>query len=90
MSASRVQLVAWHVFKEGARDRVLFTIIGFSVRELIYTRIRYENLIYAFYLVLWETIIGQDPAVRSQYVEKIHTFLGTFILHDFGKRGYGK
>jgi len=31
MSASRVQMVAWHVFKEGARDRVLFTVVGFSV-----------------------------------------------------------
>ena len=48
MSASRVQLVAWHVFKEGARDRVLFTIIGFSV------------LLFGASLLLGQLTAGQD------------------------------
>ena len=46
--ASRVQLVAWHVFKEGARDRVLFTVVGFSV------------LLFGASLLLGQLTAGQD------------------------------
>lgn len=31
MSAARIGLVAWHVFKEGVRDRVLYAIGGFAL-----------------------------------------------------------
>lgn len=48
MSASRVQLVAWHVFKEGARDRVLFSVVGFSV------------LLFGASLLLGQLTAGQD------------------------------
>lgn len=48
MSAARVQLVAWHVFKEGARDRVLFTLVGFSV------------LLFGASLLLGQLTAGQD------------------------------
>ena len=48
MSAARVQLVAWHVFKEGARDRVLFTMVGFSV------------LLFGASLLLGQLTAGQD------------------------------
>lgn len=48
MSMARVQLVAWHVFKEGARDRVLFTMVGFSV------------LLFGASLLLGQLTAGQD------------------------------
>lgn len=48
MSAARVQLVAWHVFKEGARDRVLFSVVGFSV------------LLFGASLLLGQLTAGQD------------------------------
>lgn len=48
MSATRVQLVAWHVFKEGARDRVLFTMVGFAV------------LLFGASLLLGQLTAGQD------------------------------
>jgi Cu-processing system permease protein len=31
MSSSRVRLVAWHVFKESVRDRVLYSIVAFAL-----------------------------------------------------------
>jgi ABC-type transport system involved in multi-copper enzyme maturation permease subunit len=48
VSAARVQLVAWHVFKEGARDRVLFTVVGFAV------------LLFGASLLLGQLTAGQD------------------------------
>jgi len=48
VSATRVQLVAWHVFKEGARDRVLFTMVGFAV------------LLFGASLLLGQLTAGQD------------------------------
>jgi ABC-type transport system involved in multi-copper enzyme maturation permease subunit len=48
VSAARVRLVAWHVFKEGARDRVLFTVVGFSV------------LLFGAALLLGQLTAGQD------------------------------
>ena len=51
MSATRIQLVAWHVFKEGARDRVLFTIIGFSV------------MLFGASLLLGQLTAGQDMKI---------------------------
>jgi ABC-type transport system involved in multi-copper enzyme maturation permease subunit len=51
MSASRVQLVAWHVFKEGARDRVLFAMVGFSV------------LLFGASLLLGQLTAGQDMKI---------------------------
>lgn len=51
MSAARVQLVAWHVFKEGARDRVLFTVVGFSV------------LLFGASLLLGQLTAGQDMKI---------------------------
>lgn len=48
MSATRVQLVAWHVFKEGARDRVLFALVGFAV------------LLFGASLILGQLTAGQD------------------------------
>lgn len=48
MSAARIRLVAWHVFKEGARDRVLFTLVGFSV------------LLFGASLLLGQLTAGQD------------------------------
>ena len=48
MSAARVQLVAWHVFKEGARDRVLFTVVGFTV------------LLFGASLLMGQLTAGQD------------------------------
>ena len=48
MSLSRVQLVAWHVFKEGARDRVLFSVVGFAV------------LLFGASLLLGQLTAGQD------------------------------
>lgn len=48
MNASRVWLVAWHVFKEGARDRVLFTLVGFAV------------LLFGASLILGQLTAGQD------------------------------
>ena len=35
MSARRIGLVAWHVFKEGVRDRVLYAIAGFAILLVI-------------------------------------------------------
>lgn len=51
MNAARVQLVAWHVFKEGARDRVLFTVVGFSV------------LLFGASLLLGQLTAGQDMKI---------------------------
>ena len=51
MSAARVQLVAWHVFKEGARDRVLFTMVGFSV------------IVFGASLLLGQLTAGQDMKI---------------------------
>jgi Cu-processing system permease protein len=51
VSAARVQLVAWHVFKEGARDRVLFTVVGFSV------------LLFGASLLLGQLTAGQDMKI---------------------------
>lgn len=48
MSLARIRLVAWHVFKEGARDRVLFTMVGFSI------------LLVAASLLLGQLSAGQD------------------------------
>lgn len=48
MSFARVQLVAWHVFKEGARDRVLFSVVGFAV------------LLFGASLLLGQLTAGQD------------------------------
>ena len=48
MSRARIQLVAWHVFKEGARDRVLFAMVGFSV------------LLFGASLLLGQLTAGQD------------------------------
>ena len=33
MTSRRIALVAWHVFKESVRDRVLYGIAGFAVRR---------------------------------------------------------
>lgn len=45
---SRVGLVAWHVFKENIRDRVLYTIVGFAV------------LLVAASLLIGQITAGQD------------------------------
>lgn len=51
MSRRRIRLVAWHVFREGVRDRMLFAVVGFSV------------LLVAASFLLGQLTAGQDMKI---------------------------
>jgi Cu-processing system permease protein len=48
MSVRRIGLVAWHVFKEGVRDRLVFSLVGFAI------------LLVGVSLLLGQITAGQD------------------------------